>query len=110
MLEPGTAVVVAFPGAMATKRRPDLVVSTTAYHAATPVAVLTVLTSQTASATGPTDYVLVEWAAAGLTKPSAFRAFLNTLPRTAITQVVGKLTDTDWQEAQARLRLALAVT
>lgn len=110
MLEPGTVVIVDFPGAVATKRRPALVVSTTAYHAATPDAVLAVLTSQTASATGPSDYVLVEWVAAGLTKPTAFRAFLNTLPRTAVTQVVGKLTDADWQEVQARLRLALAVT
>lgn len=76
MLEPGTVVIVDFPGAVQTKRRPALVVSTTAYHAATPDVVLGVLTSQTTSATGPTDYVLVDWATAGLTKASAFRAFL----------------------------------
>jgi mRNA interferase MazF len=110
MLEPGTVVIVDFPGAVQTKRRPAVVVSTTAYHTAIPDVILAVLTSQTSSATGPTDYILVEWSAAGLTKPSAFRAFLSTLPRTAIISILGKLTDTDWQEVQARLRIALAVT
>jgi mRNA interferase MazF len=110
MLEPGTVVVVDFPGAVQTKRRPALVVSTTAYHAATPDATLAVLTSQTADATGPTDYILVDWVTAGLTRETAFRAFLNTLPRSAITKIVGKLSDTDWAEVQARLRIALAVT
>lgn len=110
MLEPGTVVIVDFPGAAQTKRRPALVVSTVAYHTATPDVVLAVLTSQTASATGPTDYVLTDWAAAGLTKPSAFRAFVNTLPRSAVIQIIGKVTDADWAEVQSRLRIALAVT
>src|SRR5215216_707807 len=110
MLEPGTVVVADFRGVMQTKPRPALVVSTTAFHAATPDVTLAVLTSQTASVTGPTDYVLVDWATAGLTKPTAFRAFLNTQPRSAIRQIIGKLSDADWQEVQARLRIALAVT
>ena len=110
MLQPGDVVIVDFPGAVQTKRRPALVVSTTTYHTATPDAILAVLTSQTAGATGPTDYLLVDWAAAGLQRPSAFRAFLNTPPRTAIMQIIGKLTDADWLEVQARLRIALAVT
>jgi mRNA interferase MazF len=110
MLEPGTVVIVDFPGVVQTKRRPELVVSTTSYHTATPDVILAVLTSQTADATGPTDYILVDWATAGLKQSSAFRAFLNTLPRTAITQIVGKLSDADWAEVQARLRIALAVT
>ena len=110
MLEPGTVVIVDFPGVVQTKRRPAVVVSTAAYHTATPDVIVAMLTTQTTDATGPTDYVLVEWAAAGLTKPSAFRAFLYTLPRPMIQQILGKLTDADWQEVQARLRIALAVT
>ena len=110
VIEPGTVVIVDFPGAVQTKRRPAIVISTTAYHTATPDVIVALVTTQIADATGPTDYVLVDWAAAGLTKPSAFRAFLYTPTRTMIHQVLGKLSDADWQEVQARLRIALAVT
>jgi mRNA interferase MazF len=110
VIEPGTVVIVDFPGVVQTKRRPAVVTSTTAYHAATPDVIVAILTTQIADATGPTDHVLADWSAAGLTKPSAFRAFLYTLPRSAIHQILGKLSDADWQEVQARLRIALAVT
>ena len=110
MLDPGTVVIIDFQGAVQTKRRPALVVSTAAYNSATPDVVLAILTGQTTNATGPTDYILKDWLGSGLARPSAFRAFLRTEPRTAITRVIGKLSDRDWQEVQSRLRLALAVT
>jgi hypothetical protein len=71
--------------------------------------ILGLLTTQSSKALAPTDYLLQDWAAAGLHNPSAFRAFLATLPATGIN-AIGKLTDRDWQEVQARMRLALAVT
>lgn len=109
MLNPGTVVTVDFPGSTGVKRRPALVVSTATYHAARPDVILAVVTSQTASATAPSDYVLQDWHAAGLHKPSAFRTFLVTLPAASVASVVGQLSGRDWQEVQARLRVALAV-
>ena len=44
------------------------------------------ITSEVAGSVGPTDYLLVDWAA-GLRQPSLFRCFLVTLPRTAVHQV-----------------------
>ena len=110
MVKPGTVVTVDFPGAQGIKRRPALVISTDAYHVARPDVVLAIITSQTRSATAPTDYVLQDWAAAGLRNPSAFRAYLATLPATSIVAIIGQLSERDWHEAQARLRIALAVS
>ena len=109
MIKPGAVVTVDFPGATGVKRRPAVVVSTQTYHATRPDVILAVVTSQTPSATAPSDYLLQDWAAAGLHRPSAFRAFLVTLPAAAVVSVVGQLSARDWQEVQARLRVALAV-
>jgi len=79
------------------------------YHRSRPDVILALLTSQVANATAPTDYILQDWAQAGLHRPSAVRMFLATLPATTVT-VIGHLSDRDWQEVQQRLRLALAVT
>jgi mRNA interferase MazF len=67
---PGTVVVIDFPGVATTKRRPALVVSTDLYHANRPDLILGLLTSEVAQATGPTDYGLQDWAAAGLHQAS----------------------------------------
>ena len=56
--------------------------------------------------TAPTDYVLKDWTAAGLHRPSASRPFLATVHATGIT-AVGRFSDHDWQEVQARLKKPL---
>jgi mRNA interferase MazF len=108
MAEPGDVVSVDFPGALRVKRRPAVVVSSETYHTTRPDVILGLPTSRTSEATGPTDYVLEDWAEASLHGPSAFRAFLATLPAASIA-VVGHLSARDWREVQARLRPALAV-
>lgn len=110
MLTAGAVVTVDFPGARSIKRRPAVVVSTAIYHAARPDVIFAVVTSQTAAATAPTDYLLHDWAAAGLRSPSAFRSYLATLPAANIVKVIGHLSDRDWSEVQVRLRQAIAVT
>jgi len=110
MIEPGAVVTVDFPGVMGIKRRPVVIVSTAVYHAARPDVIFAVITTQTAGATSPTDYLLQDWSAAGLHKPSAFRSYLATLPAINVIAEIGQLSGRDWQEVQARLRIALAVT
>lgn len=109
MAEPGDVITVDFPGALGIKRRPAVVISTPTYHATRPDFVLGLLTSQIAGAIGPTDYILQDWAVAGLHSPSAFRSFLATLPVINVA-VIGRLSNRDWQEVKTRLRVALAVT
>jgi mRNA interferase MazF len=105
--DPGDVVVIDFPGVVVVKRRPTVVVSSPVYHAARPDIVVGLITSQT-TAIGPTDYVLQDWAQAGLRVPSVFRSFFATLPSTTHPVVVGHLSDRDWQGVCGCLRIALA--
>ncbi len=91
------------------KRRPTVVVSTDLYQATRPDVVIGELTTRLARATAPTDYVLQDWAAAGLYQTSASRIYLNTVVSAGVLWI-GHLSARDWQEVQARLRIALAVT
>ena len=109
MFDPGTVVLVNYVGVHVTKNRPSIVISRVLHQTTQHDAVVGLLTGNLAQVRGPTDYILQDWAAAGLHKPSAFRVFLSTKPLSDVFSVVGKLTDRDWQEVQARLRLALAV-
>lgn len=101
-------VVVDFPGAQGTKRRPAIVLSSDGYHQTRPDIILGLITSNVASATGPTDYILQDWKTAGLRTQSAFRAFLVTLPRTAVIATIGKVSDRDWQAVSNCAGKALA--
>ena len=107
MVRPGDVVTVEFPGATGTKRRPTVVVSTDLYHKTRPDVILGVLTTQVASATMPSDHLLRDWATTGLRQPSAFRAFLATMPVSSIT-VVGHLSAYDWDAVQNCLKSALS--
>ncbi|MGH9948763.1 MAG: type II toxin-antitoxin system PemK/MazF family toxin [Pyrinomonadaceae bacterium] len=106
-MKPGTVVTVDFRGATGTKRRPAVIVSTPTYHTERPDVILAVVTSQTAKASAASDYVLRDWALANLAKPSAVRIFLNT-SLAASVQYIGELSDHDWTQVQARLKLAIA--
>jgi mRNA interferase MazF len=110
MFTPGDVILVDFPGVQGVKPRPGIVVSSAAYHLARPDVVVGLCTSKVASATAPTDYRLQDWAAAGLKVPTAYRSFFATVPVREVHRVIGHVSDRDWAEIQARLRLALAVT
>ena len=107
MPDAGDVVVADFPGVTGTKRRPAVVLSSEAYHAARPDVIVGLITSQTAAAIGPTDYALKEWQQAKLKAPSAFRAFISTIPRAHVAVTIGRLSDLDWNEVKSRVRTAL---
>src|SRR3990172_6645475 len=108
MPEPGDVVTMDFVGAVATKRRPVVVVSSRLYHQHRPDVILGSLTTQVRSAVSPTDHVLLDWAEAGLHRPSAFRAYLGTALASRV-EVIGRLSDRDWRAVQACLARALAL-
>ncbi len=108
MPKPGDVVTLEFAGVMGVKRRPAVVVSTDQYHSSRPDVVVALLTTQVTSATTQMDHVLLDWAAAGLRQPSAYRAFFGTYVAKQV-QVIGHLSSRDWTHVQAKLRLAVAV-
>jgi mRNA-degrading endonuclease toxin of MazEF toxin-antitoxin module len=109
MPKPGDVVVCPFAGAQGVKVRTAAVISTDLYHTTGADAVVAEITTQLWKTRQPTCFALRDWSAAGLNKPSAFRCYLAMVLKAEL-RTIGHLSDRDWQEAQARLRLALAVT
>jgi mRNA interferase MazF len=105
----GDVVLVPFPfsNLSMVKVRPAVVVSSSLYHATEPDLLLAAITSKIAAATGPLDYVLADWQAAGLHYPSAFKPVLFTLEPARVLHRVGALTLPDLAEVDQRLRRAL---
>jgi mRNA interferase MazF len=106
LFSPGDVVVLDFPGVTGVKRRPAVVISSALYHAARPDVVVGLITSQ-AIALGLTDYLLQDWAQAGLRVPSVWRSFFATLPSSTQPVRVGHLSDRDWQGVCSCVKLAL---
>ncbi len=109
ILQAGDVVTGFFTGSQTDKARPAVVVSSEIYHANRPDIILGFLTTQVAGANTPTDYALQDWRAAGLMQPSAFRSFLITVRKSDVTKI-GHLSPVDWNEVQARLKLAIATS
>jgi mRNA interferase MazF len=74
-------VVGAFPGALLTKVRPAVVLSTETYHQHRPDVVVGVITTQVPRPVTPTDCELADWRQAGLHAASYFRLFPITFPQ-----------------------------
>ena len=72
-----------------------------------PTVLLAIITSRVEDADTAFDCVLFDWEVAGLQLPSAMRSFLFTKPASQVVKI-GHLSDADWREVQARLKLALA--
>lgn len=108
MIEPGNIVLVKFPGAVTTKIRPALVISSKEYHQTRPDVILGILTSQINQAVSPSDYCLKEWQTAGLDKPTAFRSYLITVQQSD-SKKIGLLTHIDWKGIQSCLRRAIYI-
>lgn len=109
MPDAGDVIWIDFPGAMATKRRPAVVLSSDEYHATRPDMIIGLVTSQIIKAGRVTAHLLSDWSSAGLRKPSAFRTFLATLPRSAVAATIGRLSASDWQAVQKCVKRAIAV-
>ena len=105
----GDVVLVPFPFSdlSATKVRPAIVVSSALYQATEPDLILAAITSRISAATGPLDYVLSDWRAAGLRYPSAFKPVLATLEPVRVLYQIGALTAVDLTQVTRRVRRAL---
>lgn len=106
MARASDVVTVDFVGATGVKRRPAVVLSSDLYHRDRPDLILGVLTTNTTAATASTDYVLLDWSAAGLHSPSAFRAYFGMAQPTAV-RVIGRLSPRDWQRVRECVHKAL---
>jgi mRNA interferase MazF len=92
------------------KERPALIISTEDFHRTRPDDLLVVLiTHRIWKYHGPTDYLIQDWQAAGLTQPSAVRSSFYLLLRSDVKSIRGSLTPQDLQGAEACLRRAIGL-
>ena len=108
--EPGAVVAVRirFSNAEGTKRRPAVILTDDIYHAAHADAIVVALTTNL----GPHrfgDYLLADWAAAGLPLPSKAKGSLHTIERRTIEKQYGSLTGADLTQLRASIKLVLGL-
>ena len=106
MPNPGDVVLADVAGAVTAKRRPVVVISSATYLSERPDLTTSLLTTNVAAAKTSTDYVLKDWAVAGLKMPTAFRVFINMVSP-ADAQYIGRLSPRDWAEVKRRLARAI---
>ena len=92
-----------------TKVRPAVVCSTDAYHHEQPDIMVAALTSNVSAAVASFDYVLQDWATAGLRFESALKPVIATLDPALAVHRIGKLSATDMAEIDQRLRASLGL-
>lgn len=106
-IKPGDVVTVDFPVVGNVKNRPAVVLSSNKYHSERPDLILGILTTNVAAATSSTDYALLDWSAAGLRAPSAFRVYFGMVDPRAC-RVIGHLSPRDWQAIRECVQRAFA--
>ena len=101
----GDIILVPFPftDQSAVKRRPAVVISSTAYHRTRPDIVIMAVTSQQPQTLSVGEVQIQDWRSAGLLKPSVLKPVLTTIDPTLILKKLGQLTAAD----QNLLRQAL---
>jgi mRNA interferase MazF len=108
--ERGEVVLVRFVFAdeQGAKRRPVLVLSTSAYQSARQELVVAALTSNVERLL-PGDRAVREWRAAGLPKPSLVTGILRTVKPAMVERALGRLRPKDLKDVDASLRETLAL-
>ena len=105
----GDVVLVPFPYAelTATKTRPALIVSGSAFASAEGRITVAGITSNVAAHRNATSHSLADWARAGLKRPSVVTSWLATISPRLVQFRVGRLTTRDLRGVERRLQTAL---
>ena len=107
----GEVVLIPFPytDLSASKTRPAVVVSSEIYHSVRSELLLAYVSSQISRADPAIDYILTDWSAAGLLKPSFLRPKIAAVEPTLVVHRVGKLSGRDIIQVDRCLRRAMAL-
>ncbi len=107
----GDVVLIPFPytDLSASKTRPAVVVSGDVYHKARSELLLAYVSPQVSRVNSTIDYVLSDWAAAGLLKPSFVRPKVAAVEPALIVHRIGALSALDLLEVDRCLRRAMGL-
>ncbi|MBM3752624.1 MAG: type II toxin-antitoxin system PemK/MazF family toxin [Acidobacteria bacterium] len=105
-MKPGDIVLGTFHGAVETKLRPAVVLSSEIYLRERPDVIVGILTSKLPVRLATTDHVLRDWRQAGLRIESCFRAYILTIDQREVT-IIGWLSEHDWRAVKLRVSHAI---
>jgi len=108
----GDVVLVPFPFTDQSdqKKRPAVVVSSTAYHRERADLILMAVTSQVRASPAVGEAAIVGWQMAGLLKPSVLKPILFTLERGLILRKLGRLQQQDFESLRHSLKSILGLS
>ena len=106
----GDVVLVPYPfGERAGgKKRPGLVISSLEHNEATGELVIAQITSRVSGPARDGDYQIEAWKDANLPRPALVRCRLATVKVCLVLRRLGRLSDADFQAAQAALKSAIS--
>lgn len=105
----GEVILVPFPftDQSGVKKRPAVVVSSSAYQAARPDVLILAITGQVRVPLGFGEALIQDWKAAGLLKPSILKPVLTTLEQRLVLRVMGSLSAADQQALRQVITLCV---
>ena len=105
----GDIVLVPFPftDQSSIKKRPAVVVSSATYNRDRPDIIILAVTSQIAAPSQMGTFLVQDWKAAGLLKPSVVKPIITTLQKTLVKKKLGRLVSQDLQSLQNALQSIL---
>lgn len=107
--ERGDVVLVPFPfsNQRSTKKRPAVVISSSAHNSAHPDIVIIAVTSNLGRERGVGECLIDNWREAGLLKPSAVKPAISTVEQALILRKLGKISIKDIASMNALLKQLL---
>ncbi|MEW6380561.1 MAG: type II toxin-antitoxin system PemK/MazF family toxin [bacterium] len=102
----GDVVLVPFPftDQSVSKKRPAIVVSSSAYHRERQDIVLMAATSQIKPSASFGEVTIAQWEQAGLLKPSVIKPIFTTIEKLLVLRKLGRLDKRDRRNLQESLR------
>jgi len=93
----GDVVLVPFPfsNQTATKKRPEVVISSSLYNEKTNDIVILAVTSKVDKSTDVGECLIADWQSAGLLKPSAVKPAISTIEQALVLKKLGSLSAND---------------
>lgn len=109
--EKGNVVLVPFPfsNQTTTKKRPAVVISSTAYNKQSSDIVIMAITSQTSKTYGTGECQIEDWQKAGLLKPSSIKPAISTVEKQLVLKRLGNLSSNDFVLMGNALRVLLGI-
>ncbi|MDD2686202.1 MAG: type II toxin-antitoxin system PemK/MazF family toxin [Gallionella sp.] len=101
----GEVVLVPFPftNQVESKKRPAVVISSSAYNTNRPDLLIMAITSQAHTAPDFSTFPVVDWQGAGLLKPSFAKPVLTTLEQTLVIRRMGSFSPRDLESLRQML-------